>query len=56
MDITGARWGLRGAEAKLKLRAVVSNGDFNDYWAFHLRQEHQRVHLARYRQNFALAA
>jgi hypothetical protein len=56
MDITGARWGLHGAEAILKLRAVVSNSDFDDYWAFHLRQEHQRVHLARYRQDFALAA
>lgn len=44
MDITGARWGLAGAEAVLKLRAVVSNGDFDAYWAFHLQQEHQRVH------------
>jgi hypothetical protein len=56
MDITGARWGLPGAEAILKLRAVVSNGDFDAYWAFHLRQEHQRVHLTRYRQDFTLDA
>ena len=28
MDITGARWGLDGAEAVLKMLAVVSNGDF----------------------------
>ena len=28
MDITGARWGLPGAEAILKLRALLSNGDF----------------------------
>ena len=27
MDITGARWGLDGAEAILKLRALISNGD-----------------------------
>jgi len=27
LDITGARWGLPGAEAILKLRAVRSNGD-----------------------------
>jgi hypothetical protein len=26
MDITGARWGLDGAEAVLKLRALRSNG------------------------------
>ena len=35
MDITGARWGLEGAEAILKLRAVIANGDFEDYWRFH---------------------
>ncbi len=56
MDITGARWGLAGAEAILKLRALISNGDFDEYWAFHLRQEHHRVHQARYQDNVALAA
>jgi hypothetical protein len=56
MDITGARWGLAGAEAVLKLRAMISNGDFDDYWRFHLRQEHQRIHQARYRGTFTLAA
>jgi hypothetical protein len=48
MDITGARWGLDGAEAVLKLRAVRANGDFDAYWSFHLEQERQRVHEARY--------
>ncbi len=48
MDITGARWGLAGAEAVLKLRALISNGDFEAYWAYHLAQEQQRVHEARY--------
>ena len=56
MDITGARWGLGGAEAILKLRALISNGDFDDYWNYHLRQEHQRIHQARYRDNLILAA
>jgi hypothetical protein len=56
MDITGARWGLDGAEAILKLRALISNGDFGDYRAFHLRQEHQRIYHARYRASFTLAA
>jgi hypothetical protein len=32
MDITGARWGLAGAEAILKLRALTTNGDFDAYW------------------------
>jgi hypothetical protein len=35
MDITGACWGLRGAEAVLKLRALRSSGDFDAYWTFH---------------------
>ena len=39
MDITGARWGLPGAEAILKLRALRSNGDFDTYWRYHLAQE-----------------
>jgi hypothetical protein len=48
LDITGARWGLAGAEAVLKLRALISNSDFDAYWAHHIGQEHQRVHKARY--------
>ena len=48
MDITGARWGLAGAEAILKLRAVIANGDFDEYWRFHLAQERHHVHEARY--------
>ncbi|MGH8902255.1 MAG: ISKra4 family transposase [Egibacteraceae bacterium] len=51
MDITGARWGLPGAETVLKLRALVSNGDFDEYWQYHLAQEHQRVHCSRYADN-----
>lgn len=48
MDITGARWGLDGAEAVLKLRALRANDDFDDYWRFHFAQERRRVHEARY--------
>lgn len=48
MDLTGARWSLEGAEAILKLRAAQCNGDFDDYWRYHLAQEHQRVHQSRY--------
>ena len=50
MDITGARWGLTGAEAILKLRAVRCNGDLDDYWAY-LAQERHRVHQSRYANN-----
>lgn len=48
MDLTGARWGLDGAEAVLKLRAIRSNDDFQDYWRYHLAQERRRIHQARY--------
>ena len=48
LDLTGARWGLHGAEAILKLRALRSNGDFDAYWRYHLSQERQRVRLRRY--------
>jgi hypothetical protein len=44
LDIGGARWGLDGAEAVLTLRAVISNGDFEEYWRFHLACEHQRLY------------
>jgi hypothetical protein len=56
LDITGARWGLQGAEAVLKLRALWTNGDFPAYWRYHLAQEHRRVHQARYQHQLALAA
>lgn len=56
LDITGARWGLHGAEAVLKLRALCSNGDLPAYWAFHLAQEHHRVHQTRYQHPPARAA
>ena len=32
----------------LKLRAVRANGDFDEYWTFHLDRERQRVHQTRY--------
>lgn len=48
MDLTGARWGLPGAEAILKLRALRSNDDFEAYWRYHLTEEQRRVHRSRY--------
>lgn len=47
MERTGARWSLQGAEAVLRLRALWTNGDFEPYWAFHLRHEYERNHDAR---------
>lgn len=48
LDITGARWSLRGAEAVLKLRSLRSSGDFEEYWGFHLARERARNHEAHY--------
>ena len=48
MDITGARWSLKGAEAILKLRSLKASRDFDDYWAFHEQQEFFRNHHSRY--------
>ncbi|MGO8861994.1 MAG: ISKra4 family transposase [Acidimicrobiales bacterium] len=48
MDITGARWGLQGAEAILQLRALISNNDFDSYWDYHIAQERHRNHDLRY--------
>lgn len=48
MDITGARWGIDGAEAILRLRALRASGDLDEYWVFHEAREHQRNHVALY--------
>ena len=57
MGITGARWGLAGAQAILWLRAIAANGDLDEYWAWHMNLEHQRNHLSRYQDpGLALAA
>jgi hypothetical protein len=56
LDITGSRWGVQGAEAILRLRAVTDNGDFEEYWAFHLHREHDRVHHARRQDGYDLIA
>ena len=56
LDITGARWGLDGAEAILTLRAVISNGDFEEYWRFHLAREHQRLYPGTAQGQYTLGA
>ncbi|MDD5501644.1 MAG: ISKra4 family transposase [Candidatus Omnitrophica bacterium] len=48
MEVTGARWSLTGAEAVLRLRALRSSNDFDEYWMFHESQEYERNHRARY--------
>ncbi|MGW6202272.1 ISKra4 family transposase [Streptomyces sp. NPDC055089] len=56
LDITGARWGLHGAEAVLQLRTLVSNGDLDAYWRFHLAREHERLYPTPDQRKFTLTA
>lgn len=51
MDITGARWGLPGGEAVLKLRSLRASADLDEYLAFHARRELERNHLRHYDQH-----
>ena len=54
MDITGARWIMRGAEAVLTLGSLYISGDWDEYWQFHLQEEHNRNHLALYSSGIPL--
>ena len=46
--ITGARWSPDGAEDILKLRAIVVNGDLDDYMTYYKQRYRDDVHLTRY--------
>jgi hypothetical protein len=56
MGITGARWGIDGAQAILCLRAIAASGDLDHYWNHHIAQERQRNYLSRYQHDHQLAA
>lgn len=53
MEITGARWGLLGAEALLKFRSLKISGDFEEYWKFYEEQEYNRNYETLY-QNISM--
>ncbi len=46
--ITGARGSPQGAEDILKIRAVVVNGDLDDYMRYYKQRYRDEHHLARY--------
>jgi hypothetical protein len=56
MDITGARWRLERAEAVLRIRALRSSGDFEEYWTFHKMQEFKRNHVDKFQDPERLLA
>jgi len=49
MQFAGCEWRLPGAEAVLRLRAIKSSGDFDQYWSFHEKREQARVHASAYK-------
>ena len=51
MDLTGARWSLTGAEAVLRLRALRSSHDFDEYWIYHEQCEYERNHKSLYKDD-----
>ena len=46
--ITGARWSPDGAEDILKLRAIVVNGNIDDYMNYYKARYREEIHLSRY--------
>ncbi len=48
MEKTGCRWSLAGAEAVLYLRALVKNGDYDEYWEYHMAREFEKYHQIRF--------
>ena len=55
MDISVARCSMSGAEAVLPLGSLYISGDWDEYWQFHLQQEHKRNHLALYSSGIPLS-
>jgi len=44
MERSGMRWTIPSADALLQLRAAYLNGDFQDYWRFHMTEDQRRRH------------
>ncbi|MFC5813590.1 hypothetical protein [Nonomuraea harbinensis] len=55
LDLAGGRWVLAGAEAVLKLRALIANGHLDEYWRF-TAPGNERVHQHDYRDGYSLTA
>jgi hypothetical protein len=43
-DRSGSRWSSDGIQSVLNLRAVMKNGDWDDYWEYYMRAEHERLY------------
>jgi hypothetical protein len=50
MEHSGMRWSITGAQAVLAQRAVVKNGDWNDFWTYFIDAERQRLYPTVYQR------
>ncbi len=44
VDRSGSRWSAVGIQAVLNLRAVMKNGDWDDYWNYYMAAERNRFY------------
>lgn len=44
MEHSGMRWSLAGAQVVLAQRAVVKNGDWEDFWNYFINEERERLY------------
>ena len=44
MEHSGMRWSIKGAQAVLSQRAVMKNGDWDDFWAYYIEAETERLY------------
>jgi hypothetical protein len=50
MEQSGMRWSINGAQAVLAQRAVVKNGDWNEFWCYYMDSERQRLYPTVYQR------
>jgi hypothetical protein len=50
MEQSGMRWSIDGAQAVLAQRAVVKNGDWNEFWCYYRDSEKERLYPTGYQR------
>jgi hypothetical protein len=50
MEQSGMHWKIEGAQSILKLRAVMKNNDWNQFWKFYIGSEKSRLYADSYRR------
>ena len=53
MEQSGMRWSIKGAQAVLAQRAVVKNGDWNDFFTYYIDAERERLYPTVYERTTA---